>query len=160
MSEVINTEIIDSMASNLREVTQYSSTESFEAAPTMMGLLEMEARVTIWGGVVIDPLIAVGLDKPNQVSPSCTFSDGEAAFTGRFKAIELVDFTSALQRARDNTVLENLLPPNKKLITHGLVFETDDSLERVFGGNIGVASLLPYVAILPGTLYRITRLTL
>ncbi len=160
MSEIIDTEIVDSLASSLRAVTQHPSIESFEAVPTMLGLLEMEARATILGRVAVDPLIAVGLDELNQIKPSQAFDDGEAAFTGRFRTIKLVDFTPALQRARDNTVLESLLPPNKELITHGLVFETDTSLEKVFEGSIGIASLLPYVAILPGSLYRITRLTL
>lgn len=91
------------------------------------------------------------------MKPSQVFSDGEAAFVGKFLGVELTNFTPAIER---DYMLKNTLKPGEELITQGLVFTTDPELEIFFEGNLGVASLMPYLAILPGSLYEITRLTL
>ena len=153
----VKTEAIDAMALSLRDTLQYCSTEVIEAAKSMVALLVMEARATILGGVAVDPCLAVGLYKPDQIKPSQIFNDGEAAFVGNFAGIELVDFTAAIAGDR---MLKNTLRTGEELVTHGLVFRTKPELEDLFEGNLGVASLLPYVAVLPGSLYQITRLTL
>lgn len=98
----------------------------------------------------------MGLNYPKQVKPSQIFSGGKAGFVGRFASVELVNFTPALER--DEMVAKSLIPGDE-VITHGLVFATDPALEDSFEGNLGVASLMPYVAVLPGSLYKITRLT-
>jgi hypothetical protein len=154
---IIDTRTVDDAALSLRDVSRHILPDGIDSLSAMKDLLEMEARVTILGGVAVDPCIAVGLEKPDQVIPSQIFNDGEAAFVGKFSGIELVDFTPALERSPD---LNTSLKPGDELITHGLVFTTDSSLEDLFEGNLGVASLMPYVAVLPGSLYQITRLTL
>jgi hypothetical protein len=154
---IIDTRTVDDMALSLRDVSQHIPPNSIDSLIEMIDSLAMKAKAEIMGGVAVDPCIAVGLDKPDQVRPSQIFNDGEAAFVGKFSGIELVDFTPALERSPD---LNTSLKPGDELITHGLVFTTDSSLEDLFEGNLGVASLMPYVAVLPGSLYRITRLTL
>lgn len=154
----IDTETIDAMALSLREVTVHAKPDAVEVTSQMVDLLEMEARATILGGVAVDPCIAVGLEIPNQVRPSQVFSDAEAAFLGTFVGVELIDFTAAIERSPDLAV--GLLP-GQELITHGFIFSTDGShLEDLHMGNLGAAYLMPLVAVLPGSLYNITRLTL
>lgn len=156
LSLAINTSELDTMALSLRNVVKHSSPDAIEAIGSMVAFLEKKARATILGGVAVEPCIAVGLNYPEQIEPSQVFSDGEAGFVGRFASVKLVDFTPALER--DKMVAASLIPGDE-VITHGLVFATDSALEDSFEGNLGVASLMPYVAVLPGSLYKITRLT-
>jgi hypothetical protein len=153
----IDTAQFDVMALNLRTICTNLSPDTLEVLPTMKDLLEMQARAVILGGVAVDPCMAVGLEDPKQVKPSQIFSDGEAGFVGRFTGVELVDFTPAVER---DGMLAKSLKSGDEVIAHGLVFKTDPRLSDIFEGNLGVASLMPYVAVLPGSLYAITRLAL
>jgi hypothetical protein len=157
MSELIDISQVDAMALSLRDVVKYLPPDGIEVIDPMAELLELEARATILGGVAVDPCMAVGLEDPKQVKPSQIFSDGEAGFVGRFTGVELVDFTPAVER---DGMLAKSLKSGDEVIAHGLVFKTDPRLSDIFEGNLGVASLMPYVAVLPGSLYAITRLAL
>lgn len=148
------------MAKNIRTAIEYATPDNISSISQMNGLLEMEARAVIIGGVAVDPCIAVGLENPQQVRPSQIFSDGEAAFVGSFHGLELVDFTAAIKKYGGEPGANYILPPGEELITHGLVFEVKPELEACYEGNLGGAYLMKHVAILPGSVYTITRLTL
>jgi hypothetical protein len=142
------------MALSLRELAPNLSPEDMPIYDQMLMELGALAGSIILGGVAVDPQFAVGLEDPKQLKSSANLSYGEAAFTGRFCGLSLIDFTRVL---KEGELMAE--PQENTLVSHGLIFEVDPRLENFHEGNLGVASLMPYVAVLPGSLYQITRLT-
>jgi hypothetical protein len=118
----------------------------------MLGLIKYYATLSLAGKAVIaSAQFAIGIDDINKMLPSISVADGACGFVGRFVDIAICDFTDAAYKAQ-------VLPDSEhRVLLPGMVFETDHELED-FASSLGVVSLAPYCAVLPGSPYSLRHI--
>jgi hypothetical protein len=147
MLEVIDCTKIDRMADSLSLAKRsFDVCTADDELPRMVQDLDRAARGIIEGGVLVNAVFAAGLNSPEDVQPKKLFHQEEASFLGRFFGVRPVDFTAALRRHCGYRALEKVVPES-------LIFKVDEGLSCSDG--VGRANLMPYVAILPGSVYEI-----
>lgn len=153
---LIDTTFIDSLVSSyaltqpainpteLLEVTD----SGFTVDEEMLGFIRLASMEIAGKAVLASAQFAIGMDDINELQPSISVANGACNFAGRLIDVAICDFTDAAHKA-------DVLPDSEhRVLLPGMIFETDTRLED-FASSLGVVSLAPYCAVLPGSAYEL-----
>ena len=137
-------------SANPMDLLDYSP-RGFSVEEEMLGLIRESAMSFAGKAVLASAQFAIGMDSLDEINPAISVADGACSFAGRVVDIAVCDFTDAMKKA------EMIKNNNSRVCLPGIVFETVEEIED-FAPSLGIVSLAPYCAVLPGSPYELRHI--